>query len=351
MEPKNGSNNVWKLKEEINKKEKDLLLNLVYVRRKRLDLDMKIKENLTRKVSLEKDILSEQLTIKQRKDQMAYITKFKDNQEHSEWYRKSEEGCRMSLMKHNLGLQKKEEELKQLNKNLEVVVASGPECNDIVKTRNPKDENVVEEPNNMEENVLDVQNTKKGIVREEVQSNIKEDVDNQNNIERIMIEHLPQANLQSPMPADKTCKKEDVKVVGEKMNEMKKSEKARIKPCEVKDEQLQTFSCGYRNCRKSFTSVGPLASHCEKHYPTGSRIGCPFNCSYTSGFKKSLELHIRTKHVQENLFQCQICFLDLHSYKALLGHEATHKDPRKIHCSSCRRFFTKGNVCRCSNHQ
>ena len=99
---------------------------------------------------------------------------------------------------------------------------------------------------------------------------------------------------------------EEIEVVAEVKRKLGDKEAVRLVPREVKNEPESGNSCGYRGCRKSFTTAATMVCHLESHYREGSSMKCPFGgCSF-SGIKMPLVRHIRSKHTKEKLFYCQV---------------------------------------------
>merc|ERR1719187_2761704 len=58
-----------------------------------------------------------------------------------------------------------------------------------------------------------------------------------------------------------------VEEVGKVLRKKKQKEATRLVPPKVKEEEdLNKYTCGYKGCRKSFTSAVTMVSHLEKHY-------------------------------------------------------------------------------------
>ena len=100
---------------------------------------------------------------------------------------------------------------------------------------------------------------------------------------------------------------------------------------------LKTSSTKYscEDCGKSFTYLGNLTSHMEKHCRKANiKINCP-SCNLKI-LKKSLARHLLT-HRQEKL-KCSTCEMKFRSKEKLLNHERNH--PVKT-CRVCNKKFRR----------
>jgi len=391
---------IWERKAKLDNKEKETLIQLSLLRQERLLLDEKLKgqhcissyENRKKgendecyhKETLERVIKATKIYVDDQKAHLSRLETEYSEDKSSEQYKSITGFYRGRLGKGLQYLQTKEAELRQLNEGLNNNVCVNNNVNVTKETlkKSSKREQVfvnnnlseIQEPqmkkckvqtNNVSakerktlQQEVESENVSKNLLQPKKQLMMPPTLISQGKLSHPVTIKTTQhnQNLQPIVKLSKTSSKqsqetdETLKPVKLVESKMQPAEKARFVEKEVKEEDLETFSCKYKGCLRSFVGAAPMVSHMVTHFPPGHLIQCPFsNCFKKYSQKEAMAAHVRSKHTKETTYPCQTCEGSFATYPALTMHERNHKDPTKDHCNSCLHFFMRGGQHICQN--
>ena len=111
------------------------------------------------------------------------------------------------------------------------------------------------------------------------------------------------------------------------------------------DDPTTKINCPF--CSKQFTTAPSIASHMVTHSPGREDVLCPV-CEFSTEYYKLVN-HIRSRHLGEKVFICELCQTEFSTMSAKSSHKLKHRRTNTHgQCRKCLKFFKKSLGDRCS---
>ncbi|XP_055389144.1 zinc finger protein 852-like [Condylostylus longicornis] len=115
----------------------------------------------------------------------------------------------------------------------------------------------------------------------------------------------------------------------------------------VNEKTPSKRKCKCETCGKRFSNNSNLLEHRKLHWPAEKKEANFFKCPHCDARyprKGKMLIHVRTKHLKERPFVCQICNKEFSSNHHLVRHKRNIHDKNESTCPICQKQFASSRI-------